>query len=106
MGAEREDDSFNVEYHNFDNPLYSEGRASAEAPPTYNRTSQPGRRGGNATSKRLSGVGPEMRGRDAMPTQAGYDYISVNQVSERRERAAASPGQTSDQDTVYESIHG
>ena len=110
MGAEREDDSFNVEYHNFDNPLYSEGGASTETPPTYNRTYQPGRRGGNAASTRWSSVGAETRGGDATPTQVGYDYITVNQVSGggggRREREAASPGQSSDQDTVYESIHG
>ena len=108
LRAAGEDESLDIEYHNFDNPLYSDGReaTSNETPPSYDRTSQPGRRRGNT---RLSGVTAES---DATP----YDYISVTQL--QREGAAAngrkehsaiagtdSPGQQSQDKDIYESVN-
>lgn len=104
------DESLDIEYHNFDNPLYSDGReaTSNETPPFYDRTSQPGRRCGNT---RLSGVTAESTS-DATP----YDYISVTQL--QREGAAASgrkehsaiagtdsPGQQPQDKDIYESVN-
>ena len=105
-----EDGQFDEEYHNFDNPLYSEsGEARAiTPPPTYNRTSLPGPRGATANSRR-SGNGSSDRTihGSAVPRPEEYAYVSVmdQQVASIARKTRTTANRQQDQDGVYEPIN-
>ena len=102
----REEDQFEIEYHNFDNPLYAEGGAAGEvtvaASPTYSRTSLPGPRGPTTTNSKTSAVG---NGRSsshvssAVPGPMEYTYVGVTQ------QQASGSHELQQKDDVYESIN-
>ena len=112
-------DKFQVEYHNFENPLYSEDLGavtSTRVPPMYSRTSQLGPRGASTDSTLRQSCDASstdvLNTNGAGPGQVEYDYISVKKKQEgasgkpKRHRAAKNgqlllPDQN---ESVYESL--
>ena len=85
IAGAQEDDQFGVDYHNFDNPLYTESQTVVESP-TYNRTELPGPRGPTSNSRRsVVGNGrssthiADVGSTSAVPGPMEYTYVGVNQ---------------------------
>ena len=109
--GEREEDEFDVEYHNFDNPLYAEGGAAAHvqgATPEYNRTVLPGPRG-QTNQSRVSAFLHSSNDQDSnVPAPLQYAYVSVSQEVSRSNttatRESSSANHSHQQDGIYESV--
>ena len=115
-----------MEYHNFNNPLYTESSRKAEnSPPTYSKTSQVGPRGNQAHDTSSTGNGSAsisqqerevLEFSSAVPGPMEYDYVSLSQSAERGGRSAGNPtrnnraglqGQIQDntRENVYQTLH-
>ena len=101
MAGAQEDDQSGGEYHNFDNPLYTESQTLAESP-TYNRTELPGPRGPTITSRSEVGNGrfstqfPD----SAVPRPMEYAYVEVSQ-----QEGADGNGSVQQEDGIYELLN-
>ena len=112
-----------MDYHNFENPLYSEGRGAEDTSPNYHQTSQVGPRRGVAPHPQGRGVAPHPQGslvpapqgdvaqapgnvnggENVVTIPAEYDYIRLSQQVGGAGGGAS--GKTQDPDGVYESIN-
>ena len=110
IAGAQEDDQFGVDYHNFDNPLYTESQTVVESP-TYSRTELPGPRGPTNNSRRaVAGNGrssthiADVSSTTAVPGPMEYAYVGVNQQQAAAEGngVTTSANQFQQEDGIYE----
>lgn len=104
IAGAQEEDEFGVDYHNFDNPLYTDSQTVLGSP-TYSRTELPGPRGSAVGNGRSSVHIADVSSTSAVPGPMEYDYVGVNHQQADGGGAATSANRLRQDDGIYELLN-